>query len=62
MLHRKENSEEAKWWYNEFLPAAINGEFAPTPVEKIEGGLHGLQRACEILQGGVSSKKLVINL
>lgn len=39
---RNDNPVFTRWWYDEYLPAAIGGAIRPTPVEKRDGGLRGL--------------------
>jgi NADPH:quinone reductase-like Zn-dependent oxidoreductase len=58
---KPENSAFSIWWYNEYLPAALNGKVAPTPVEKRKGGLEGIQEACDDIIAGKHLRKLVLS-
>lgn len=58
---KPENAGFAKWWYHDYLPSALAGNVTPTPLEKRPGGLAGIDKACEDITKGLSSKKLVLN-
>lgn len=50
--------------YNEFLPAALqSGQFKALPEATVVGhGLENVQKAMNVLKGGVSAKKVVVTL
>ena len=52
------------WVFNTWLPAKLqSGEFVPSPnIRKVEGGLAKANEALEILKGGVSGEKLVLDV
>lgn len=58
---KAENADFTKWWYNDYLPAALAGGVTPTPLEKRTNGLHGLQEASTAVLEGRTSKKLILN-
>jgi NADPH:quinone reductase-like Zn-dependent oxidoreductase len=59
---KPENSEFAKWWYQETLPCVIpEGKITPTPVKKIGGGLGAIQEATQIVLSGTVKEKIVLN-
>jgi hypothetical protein len=55
-----ENSGFSKWWYDEYLPAALSGNVIPTPFDKRKGGLGGIQGACDDIVAGKRLKKIVL--
>lgn len=59
---KPENASFTKWWYEDYLPAALAGGVTPTPLEKRPGGLAALDRACQDILENRSSKKLVVRL
>lgn len=61
VTQKPENSEFSKWWYDEYLPSALAGKVVPTPFEKRNGGLGGIQQACDDLTGGKNVKKLILD-
>lgn len=58
---KPENSDFTEWWYNDYLPGALEGKVTPTPLEKRTGGLNSIQEACTDVLEGRSLKKLVLN-
>lgn len=58
---KEENGDFTRWWYDEYLPMALAGGVVPTPLEKRSNGLSGVQKACDDVLAGRSSKKLVLN-
>ncbi|KAI3003071.1 hypothetical protein CBS147346_5536 [Aspergillus niger] len=58
---KPENSDFTEWWYNDYLPGALEGKVNPTPLEKRTGGLNSIQEACTDVLEGRSPKKLVLN-
>lgn len=56
-----ENSAFSKWWYDEYLPAALGGMVVPTPFKKRKGGLREIQGACDDLVAGNHLNKLVLS-
>jgi hypothetical protein len=56
-----ENAAFSKWWYDEYLPAALGGTVVPTPFEKRKGGLGGIQAACDDIVAGKHLAKLVLS-
>lgn len=57
---KPENAGFSKWWYHDYLPAALAGGVTPTPLEKRAGGLDGIEQACQDVLGGQARKKLVL--
>ena len=53
-----------KWQFNEWLEnALINKTYVPSPaIEKVDGGLEGVQKALDLHRAGLSGKKLVLSL
>lgn len=58
---KPENADFTKWWYDDYLPMALDRGVTPTPLEKRPGGLRGVQEACTDVLEGRSSKKLILN-
>lgn len=59
-LYEEKNRELMKWVVDEYIPHGIDrGIITPVPIEKIKGGLAGVDEALGRLQGGVSGVKLV---
>lgn len=58
---KEENRDFTRWWYDDYLPKALAGGVVPTPLEKRSNGLSGVQKACDDVLAGRSSKKLVLN-
>ena len=52
------------WLFNDWLGKALaDGSFVPSPaVEKVDGGISGIQKALDIHKKGLSGKKLVLTL
>jgi len=65
-IEQPENEEFRKWFYGvlgKFLGAGLADKLvAPEKIEKVAGGLEGIQGALDRLLGGVSGKKLVVEL
>lgn len=53
-----------KWQFNEWLEdALIKKTYVPSPaIEKVDGGLEGVQKALDLHKAGLSGKKLVLSL
>ncbi|KAL9097395.1 MAG: hypothetical protein Q9165_000290 [Trypethelium subeluteriae] len=67
IMERPENKEFREWFYGslgQYLDTgrAADKLLAPEKIEKIAGGLEGLQGALNKLDKGVSGKKLVVEL
>ncbi|CAI7620640.1 unnamed protein product [Penicillium pancosmium] len=58
---KAENADFITWWYGDYLPMALAGGVAPTPLEKRPDGLYEVQKACDDVLAGKSPKKLVLN-
>ena len=58
------NKEFGHWLFNEWLTKSLEDKtFVPSPaIEKIDGGIHSVQKALDIHANGVSGKKLVVTL
>ena len=58
------NKEFGHWLFNEWLRESLEDKtFVPSPaMEKIDGGIHSMQKALDIHAKGVSGKKLVVTL
>ena len=52
------------WLFNDWLQTALaNKSYTPSPaIEKVDGGLGGLQNALDLHKKGLSGKKLVVSL
>lgn len=57
---KPENKGFSKWWYHDYLPAALAGGVTPTPVEKRPGGLASIEQACLDVLEGRARKKVVL--
>ncbi|KAI9661809.1 MAG: putative secondary metabolism biosynthetic enzyme [Bathelium mastoideum] len=66
VLEQPENGELREWFYNTFTAFMVipptQKLVAPEKIEKVEGGLEGIQGALDKLMKGVSGKKLVVEL
>jgi NADPH:quinone reductase-like Zn-dependent oxidoreductase len=61
-LNEEKNKGLLAWAYNTYLTQAVaQGKIVPLPVEKVAGGLQGINGALDKLAKGVSGVKLVIN-
>lgn len=58
---KEENGDFTRWWYGDYLPTALAGGVAPTPLEKRPDGLAGVQKACDDVLEGRAPKKLVLS-
>lgn len=62
MTTQKEGNENfTRWWYDDYLPKALAGGVAPTPLEKRPDGLAGVQKACSDVLEGRAPKKVVLS-
>jgi hypothetical protein len=59
---KPENSIFSTWWYDEYLPAALDGKVVPVPSQKRRGGLEAIQDACDDTIAGKNLSKLVLSL
>ena len=59
-----DQKEVGLWMFGEWLSKSLNdGTFVPTPaIKKVDGGIEGVQKALDLLKGGVSGEKLVLSL
>jgi len=59
-LDKPEKLHLRNWLFGEFLPQALEkGKIVPLPVEKVKGGLNGINEAIDKLAKGVSGLKLI---
>jgi NADPH:quinone reductase-like Zn-dependent oxidoreductase len=59
-LYQNENQHLLEWVVKTYLPQGLaNGAIKPVPVEKIAGGLSGVNEALNRMQRGVSGARLV---
>lgn len=61
LLEREENKEAQQWVADYFPNALSRGLIQPVAVEKVKGGLKGVNDALDRLERGVSAAKLVAN-
>jgi len=60
ILREGKYSELSEWMYKVYLPQGLaRGKIVPLPIEKVPGGLRGVNDALSRLQKGVSGLKLV---
>jgi hypothetical protein len=59
---KPENFAFSNWWYNEYLPAALDGSVVPANSQKRKGGLEAIQEACDDTIAGKHLSKVVISL
>lgn len=59
-----DSKDFGRWLFNEWLENALADKtYVPSPaIEKVDGGVHAVQKALDILEKGVSGKKLVLTL
>ena len=63
-LEKELNADIRTWLYETYLPKGLaDGKVTPPKVEKMEGGLEGVQQKVldRMIAGGVSGRKLVMN-
>jgi threonine dehydrogenase-like Zn-dependent dehydrogenase len=61
MVLENENRDLGRWFYKEYLPGALaNGRIVPSRVEKVKGGLRGVQEALDKSMT-VSGKKVIVD-
>ncbi|KAE9373100.1 GroES-like protein [Stipitochalara longipes BDJ] len=59
-LYEEKNHEFQEWLMQTYLPQGLShGAIAPFPIERISGGLKGINEALDRLQKGVSGIRLV---
>ena len=59
-LFEEKNSDLLNWALETYLPQGLlQGTITPTPVEKVSGGLKGVNDALDKMMKGVSNVKLV---
>jgi len=59
-LYEEKNRDLQEWIVHTYLPLGISqGKITPLPIEKISGGLQGINGALDRLQKGVSGVRLV---
>ena len=58
---KPEHKEYAKWWFEDYLPKAIQGAVEPAPIVKRSGGLGAIQAAGDDVLGKNAKEKIVIN-
>ncbi len=62
LLAEEKNKGLLSWAYGTYLPRAVaEGKIIALPIEKIGGGLSGINDALKRLMGGVSGVKLVLD-
>ncbi|KAF2670373.1 GroES-like protein [Microthyrium microscopicum] len=62
ILHEERNAGLMSWSFHEYLEQALaKGKLITPPIEKIGGGLKGVQVALDKLEKGVSGVKLVVD-
>lgn len=61
-LAEEKNAGLLEWAFHTYLPQGLaSGKILPLAIEKVSGGLEGLNKALGILAGGVSGAKLVVD-
>jgi len=59
-LYDEKNRDLQEWLLQTYLPQGISrGAITPLPIEKVGGGLKGVNEALDKLQKGVSGVRLV---
>jgi len=62
VLDEEKNAGLRAWAFTEYLPRGLaSGKIIPQPIEKVAGGLKGVNDALDKLEKGVSGVKLVTN-
>lgn len=61
-LYEEKNRGLLEWLLNTYMPQGISqGAVAPLPIEKIDGGLKGVNGALDKLLKGVGAVRLVVD-
>ena len=61
-LYEERNVSLREWVLREYLPQGLlDGAITPLPVEKVPGGLGGINRALDRMQSGISGVKLIVD-
>jgi NADPH:quinone reductase-like Zn-dependent oxidoreductase len=62
VLEKPGNEELRKWFYETYLPEGLaSGKIVPSRLEKVKGGLEGINDALDRLAKGVSGVKLIVD-
>jgi NADPH:quinone reductase-like Zn-dependent oxidoreductase len=62
VLDEEKNAGVLSWAFSEYLAQGVaSGKIIPLPIEKVNGGLKGVNDALDKLQKGVSGVKLVVD-
>ena len=61
-LYEEKNRDLRQWVIRTYIPQGLSqGLITPLPIEKVSGGLEGIDRALDTLQKGVSGIRLVVD-